>query len=145
VGAEQAADCLPFARVAVVLEAFADPAQKVVGEHADDPKNWEALRQTAVRRPEGCRSREAKASTCGRDAVFELMEIRPQSERAFKLGKAGFGLEQCHVELSELRGSEALVGLQNIVAALGEGVFHFVLVAGHFEPSGAVFERAESH
>ena len=92
-GAEQAADRLPFARVVVVLEAFADPAQKVVGEHADEPKSWEALRQTAVRRPEECRSREAKASTCGRDAVFELMEIRAQSERAFELGKAGLGFE----------------------------------------------------
>ena len=57
------------------------------------------------------------------DSVFELMEIRPQSERAFELAKAGLGLEQCHGELPELRGSEALVGLQNIVAALGEGVF----------------------
>ena len=66
VGAEQAADRLPVARVALVLEAFADPAQEVVGEHADKPKSWEALRQTADRQPEGCRSREAKASTCAR-------------------------------------------------------------------------------
>jgi hypothetical protein len=41
------------------LKAFADSAQKVVGEHAD--------KDVAV------------------DAVFEWMEIRPQSERAFEL------------------------------------------------------------
>ena len=57
---------MPFTRVVVFLEAFADPAQKVVGEHTDEPKTWESLRQTAVRRPEGCRRREAKASTCSR-------------------------------------------------------------------------------
>ena len=62
VGAEQAADRLPFARVVVSLQALADPAQEVVGEHADE--------DVAV------------------DSVFELMEIRPQSERAFELGKA---------------------------------------------------------
>ena len=65
VGAEQAADRLPFARVVVSLQAFAYPAQEVVGEHTDEPKSWEALRQTAARQPEGCRSREKKASTCG--------------------------------------------------------------------------------
>jgi len=43
-----------------------------------------------------------------------------------------------------LRGSEALVGLQNIVTALGEDAFHFLVVAGDFEPSGAVLERVES-
>ena len=59
VRAEQAADRLPFAHVVVSLKAFADPAQKVVGEHAD--------KDVAV------------------DAVFELMEIRQQSERAFEL------------------------------------------------------------
>jgi predicted transposase YbfD/YdcC len=51
------------------------------------------------------------------DSVFELMEIRPQSERAFELGKAGLGFEQRHVELPELCGTKALVGLQNIAAA----------------------------
>jgi hypothetical protein len=56
---------LPVSRVVVSLQAFGDPAQQVVGEHADEAKSWEALRQTAVRRPEGCRNREAKASTCG--------------------------------------------------------------------------------
>ena len=66
VGAKQAADRLPVARVVVVLEAFADAPQKVVGEQADEPKIWEALRQTAARQPEGCRSREAKESTYGR-------------------------------------------------------------------------------
>jgi len=54
------------------------------------------------------------------DAVFELMEIRSQSERAFELGKVGLGFQKRHRELPELRGSEALVGLQNRVAALGE-------------------------
>ena len=63
---------MPFTRVVVLLEALADPAQKVVGEHADEPKSWEALRQTAVRRPEGCRGREAKASTCGRRRGFRV-------------------------------------------------------------------------
>ena len=43
------------------------------------------------------------------EAVFELMKIRPQSERAFELAKAGLGFEKRHVELPELRGSEALV------------------------------------
>ena len=117
VGAEQAPDCLPFTRVVVLLQALADPAQKVVGKHADE--------DVAV------------------DAVFELMKIRPQSERAFELGKAGLGFEQRHVELPELCGSKALVGLQNIVAALSHCLFHFVLVAGDFEPSGAVLERVE--
>ena len=37
------------------------------------------------------------------------MKIRPQSERAFELAKAGLGFEKRHVELPELRGSEALV------------------------------------
>ena len=41
------------------------------------------------------------------------MEIRPQAERAFELGKADLGLEQCRVELPELCGSKALGGLQN--------------------------------
>ena len=94
VRAEQAADRLPVARVVVVLEAFADPAQKVAGEHAD--------KNVAV------------------DAVFELMEIRAQSERIFELGKADLGFQRSHKELPELRGSEALVGLQNRVTALGE-------------------------
>jgi hypothetical protein len=66
VGAEQAADGLPVACVVVFLQAFAYPAQKVVGEDADEPRSREALRQTAFRQPEGCRSREAKASTCDR-------------------------------------------------------------------------------
>ena len=118
VRAEQAADRLPVARVALVLEAFADPAQEVVGENAN--KNVPV------------------------DAVFELMEIRSQSERAFELGKAGFGFKDRHRELPELRGSEALVGLQNRVAALGEDAFHFLLVAGDFEPSGVVLECVES-
>ncbi len=83
VGAEQAADRLPVARVAVFLQAFVDPAQQVVGEYAD--------KDVAV------------------EAVFELMKIRPQSERAFELAKAGLGFEKRHVELPELRGSEALV------------------------------------
>ena len=117
VGAEQAADRLPFARVIVLLEALADPAQEVVGEHAD--------KDVAV------------------DAVLELMEIRPQSEGAFELAEASFGLEERHVEFPELGGFEAFVGLQNIVAALSDGVFHFVLVAGDFESPGVVFERVK--
>ena len=44
---------MPFTRVVVLLEAFADQAQKVVGEHAD--------------------------KDVASDAVFELMEIQPQS------------------------------------------------------------------
>ena len=118
VGAEQAADRLPVARVVLVLEAFADPAQEVVGENAN--KNVPV------------------------DAVFELVEIRSQSERAFEFAEAGLALEEGHVELPELRGSEALVGLQNRVSALGEGVFHFLLVAGDLESPGAVLERVES-
>ncbi len=55
VGAEQAADRSPFARVFVVLESFADPSQEVVGEHADKPKSLggsEAdCRQAAGRAP----------------------------------------------------------------------------------------------
>ena len=39
VGAEQAADRLPVARVAVFLQAFVDPAQQVVGEYADKPRS----------------------------------------------------------------------------------------------------------
>ncbi len=50
------------------------------------------------------------------NTVFELIKIQPQSESAFELA-ACLGFEQRHVELPELRGSEALVGLQNIVAA----------------------------
>ena len=78
------------------------------------------------------------------DAVFELREIRSQSERAFEFAEAGLGLEEGHVELPELRGSEALGGLQNRVSALGERAFHFLLVAGDLEPSCAVLERVES-
>ena len=105
-------------RVSFALEAFADPAQEVVGENAN--KNVPV------------------------DAVFELVEIRSQSERAFEFAEAGLALEEGHVELPELRGSEALVGLQNRVSALGEGVFHFLLVAGDLESPGAVLERVES-
>ena len=71
VGAEQATNCLPVARGVVVLEAFAATAQEVVGEHADKPKSWEARRQTADSQLEGCRSREAKVSTCGRQRGFD--------------------------------------------------------------------------
>ena len=78
------------------------------------------------------------------DAVFELMEIRSQSERAFEFAEAGLGLEEGHVELPELRGSEALVGLQNRVSALGEDAFHFLFFAGDLDPSGVVLERVES-
>jgi hypothetical protein len=65
VGAEQAADRLPVARVVVSLQAFTDTALQVVGEDADEPMSWRALRRTAFKQPEGCRSREARASTCG--------------------------------------------------------------------------------
>ena len=41
------------------------------------------------------------------DAVFELMENRPQSECAFKLEEASFGFQQRPVEFPELRGLEA--------------------------------------
>ena len=109
---------MPFTRVVVLLEAFADPAQKVVGEHAD--------KDVPV------------------DAVFELMEIRPQSEGAFELAEASFGFEERHVEFPELHGFEAPVGLQNIVTALGDGTFHFLLVAGDFESPGVVFECVKS-
>ena len=102
----------------MLLEALADPAQKVVGEHAD--------KDVAV------------------DAVFELMKIRPQSEGAFELAEASFGFEERHVEFPELRGFEAPVGLQNIVTALGDGTFHFLLVAGDFESPGAVLECVKS-
>ena len=111
-GAEQAADCLPVSHVVVSLQALADPAKEVVGEHAD--------KDVAV------------------DAVFELMEIGPHSERAFELGKAGLGLEERHVEFPELRGFEAPVGLQNIVTALSSGVFHFVIVRVDFESPSVV-------
>ncbi len=46
------------------------------------------------------------------------MEIRPQSEGAFELAEASFGFEDRDVEFPELCGFEALVGLQNSVAAL---------------------------
>ena len=77
------------------------------------------------------------------DAVFELVEIRSQSERALEFAEAGLGLEEGHVELPELRGSEALVGLQNRVSELGEDAFHFLLFAGDLESPGAVLERVE--
>ena len=57
---------------------------KVIGEHADEDVS-------AV-------------------AVFELIEIQPQSERAFELGKAALGIEQRYLEFPELRGPEAQSG-----------------------------------
>jgi hypothetical protein len=32
----------------VTFQAFADPAQQVVGEHADEPRSREALRQDCL-------------------------------------------------------------------------------------------------
>lgn len=118
VRAEKAADGLPLACVFVSLQALADPTQEVVGEHTDE--------DVAV------------------DAVFELMEIRPQSERAFELAEASLGLEERHVEFPELCRLEGLVGLQNIVAALGDGALHLLLVADDFEPFGIELERVKS-
>jgi hypothetical protein len=78
------------------------------------------------------------------DAVIGLMEICPQSESASELAKTGLGFEHCHLELSELHGSEALVCLQSIVAALGHSAFHFLLVAGDFESTTVVLAGVES-
>jgi hypothetical protein len=59
----------------VILQAFADPEQKVASEHAD--------KEMPI------------------DEVFQLMEIRVQSERSFELAEAGFGFEERHVEFPE--------------------------------------------
>ncbi len=72
------------------------------------------------------------------NAVLQMMEIWPQSKRAFELAEASFGFEEGHVEFPELCGFEALVGLQNIVTALSSGVFHFVIVRVDFESRSVV-------
>ena len=99
VRAEQAADRLPVARVVVLLQAFADPTHKVVGEHADKKVAF--------------------------DAVFELMEIRSQSERAFELGKAGLGFQKRYIEFPELRGFEAPCRSSKQSRRIGRGRFSF--------------------
>ena len=72
VGGEQAAQGVPVGGGAGVAEGFAHPCQEVVGEHAH--------------------------KHVGFDAVFELVEVGAQAQRAFEAGEAFLGLEQDHVE-----------------------------------------------
>jgi hypothetical protein len=91
VSAELAADRLPVSRVVVGLQAFADSAQQVVCGHADELGTSVADCFQAVRRvPWPRRQRHQHVAV---NVVLQLMEIRPQSECAFVLAKAGPGLE----------------------------------------------------
>jgi hypothetical protein len=68
------------------------------------------------------------------DPVFELMEIRPQSECAFaSLAKPGLGIDEAHAELPESHGSEA-VGNCELGCRNGDGVH-----TGGFEHGGEVW------
>ena len=67
------------------------------------------------------------------DPVFELMEIRPQSEGAFALAKPGLGIEEAHAELPESRGSEAF-GNCELDCRNGDGVH-----TGGFDHGGEVW------
>jgi hypothetical protein len=74
--------------------------------------------------------------------VFELMEIRPQYERAFKLATASFALEpSCRVpRVVRLRGS---FRSSKHSRRIDPCAFHFLL-AGNFELTAIVLERVES-
>ena len=63
---------------------------------------WEALRQTAEMQPDGAVAGSYRHQHIAVSGVFELIEIRPQYERAFMLATASFGLEPRHVEFPEL-------------------------------------------
>ena len=88
--AQEAADRFPLPRVAGCFELLSYLTQQMEDEHTD--KNMPI------------------------HAVFKLVVIWAQSERALDEGKAVLRLEQRQVKRPELWGIERLIGLEHLVA-----------------------------
>jgi len=98
-GSKLSPDRTPCSALAGRLKPIVYPAQQMIGQYRNEymPVN----------------------------AVFFLMEIGTQAQGALQHFEAGFGFQQCHVEVPQLLRPELLIGSQNVVAAQVVGCVEF--------------------